>query len=99
MDDKSMKLMGRTLKKEATDAAVNETLKFLNQKKINKSKKRQIKKIAKNILSSTRHTKALKISQFKKKTQDKIFSNSRKRKIKQNKGPKHKKSLIDDDDY
>ena len=39
MDNKSMKLMGRTLQKEATNTAVDETLKFLKQKNIKKSKK------------------------------------------------------------
>ena len=44
MDKKSINVMGKTLQKEATNTAVNETLKLLNQKKIKKSQKNKLKK-------------------------------------------------------
>ena len=34
MDKKSIKIMGKTLQKEATDLAVNKTLNLLNKKKL-----------------------------------------------------------------
>ena len=44
MDSKSMNLMGRTLQQEASNAAINNTLNFLKQKKNKKIKKKAIKK-------------------------------------------------------
>ena len=90
IDNKSMKIMGKTLQKEATNTAVDETLKFLNQKNIKKSKKKQLKKVARNILSAAKHKKATMLSQPKKQQSKKLLT-ARKRKLKQNKGPKKKK--------
>ena len=88
INNKSMKIIGKTLQTDATNAAVDETLKFLNQNKIKKSNKQQLKKMAKNILSAAKHKKST------------VLSQPKKRKLKQNKGPKKKKSLLDsDDDY
>ena len=98
MDNKSMKIMGKTLQKEATNTAVDETLKFLNQKNIKKTKKKQLKRAAKNILLAAKNKKPSKLSQPKKQQKNKL-SSAKKRKLKQNKGPRKKKSLIDDDDY
>ena len=98
IDNKSMKIMGKTLQKEATNNAVDETLKFLNQKKIKKTKKKQLKKAAKNILSAVKHKKPLMLSQPKKQHKNKLLS-AKKRKLNQNNGPRKKKSLIDDNDY
>ena len=94
MDEKSIKLMGKTLQKDAQDTAINETLNLLNKKKIKKSKKRQLKKAAKNILSTTKHKKSSSLSKTK---QNNKLSHNKKRKLKQNRGPKNKKPLIDDD--
>ena len=121
IDNKSMKLMEKTLQKEATNTAINDTLKFMKQKKIKKSKKKQLKKVAKNILtaakhkkssalskskkskknilSTTKHKKSSVLSTSKKSPQKNILSINRKRKLKQDQGPKNKKPLIDDDDY
>ena len=96
MDNKSIKIMGKTLQKEATNTAVNETIKFLNQKKIKKSKKQHLKKVAKNILSAAKHKKASLPSKLSKQQKNKL-SSAKKRKLKQNSGPNKKKSLIDDD--
>ena len=96
MDNKSMKILGKTLKKEATNTAVDETLKFLTQKNIKKSKKHQLKKVAKNILSAAKHNKSIPNSDPNKQGKNKLSSLKRK-KAKQNKGPKNKKSLLDDD--
>lgn len=93
IDDKSMKQMGKTLQKDAQDTAINETLNLLNQKKIKKSRKKHLKKAAKNILSSSKYTKLSSLSQSKK---NKSIT-GKKRKLKQNRGPKNKKPLIDDD--
>ena len=96
MDEKSMKVMGKTLQKDAQDTAINETLNLLNKRNIKKSKKQHLKKAAKNILSKTNRKKSPSLSQSKTKQNNKI-STSRKRKLKQNKGPRSKKPLIDDD--
>ena len=98
MDNKSMKILGKTLQKEATDTAVDETLKFLNQRNIKKTEKKQLKKAAKNILLAAKHKKPSKVSQPKKQHKHKL-SSAKKRKLKQNSGPRKKKSLIDEDDY
>ena len=98
MDNKSIKIMGKTLQKEATNSAVDETLKFLNQKKIKKTKKKQLKKAARNILSAAKHKKTPMLSQPKKQQKNKL-SSTKKRKLKQNIGSRKKKSLMDDDDY
>ena len=98
MDNKSIKIMGKTLQKEATNSAVDETLKFLNQKKIKKAKKKQLKKAAKNILSAAKHKKTPMLSQPKKQQKNKL-SSTKKRKLKQNINSRKKKSLMDDDDY
>ena len=97
MDSKSMNLMGRTLQQEASNAAVNNTLNLLKQKKIKKSKKKQLRRIAKNILTSTKNKKSLSVSQSKKAQKKNIASSAKKRKLKQTRGPKKKKSLMDDD--
>ena len=94
MDNNSMKLIGKTLQKEATNMAVNDTLNYLNQKKIKKSKRKQLKKVAKNILSLSNKKKSL--SQPKK-TRKKKSPIATKRKLKNNRGPKNKKPLFDDD--
>ena len=98
MDNKSIKIMGKTLQKEATNTAVDETIKFLNQKNIKKSKKQKqhLKKVARNILSAAKHKKASSQSQRLKQQKNKL-SSTKKRKLKQNSGPNKKKSLLDDD--
>ena len=108
IDDKSMKIMGKTLQEEATNTAVDNTLDFLNNKKINKSKKNQLKKIAKNILTAGKHKKlkvkkntlsttnkkkALSLSQSKKTPKKKVKS-CHKKKIKTKKRSK-KEKIID----
>ena len=57
IDKKSIKLMGKTLQQEATNTAVNDTLHFLNKSKVKRFKKKQLKKVAKNILSATKQKK------------------------------------------
>ena len=47
LDNSSMKLIGKTLQKETTNMTVNDTLNYLNQKKIKKSKRKQLKKLPK----------------------------------------------------
>ena len=96
MDDKSMKVMGKTLQKEATDTAVDKTIDLLNRKKITPSKRQRLKKVAENILSKTKHKKSLALSQSKKTPKNRSLA-GKKRKLKHNKGPKNKKPLIDDD--
>ena len=94
MDKKSMKLMGKTLQKDATNTAINNTLHLLNKKKIKKSKKQGLIKAAKNILSKTKQNKPASKSSKK---QSNTLSTAKKRKLKQEKGPNNKKPLIDDD--
>ena len=89
MDNNSMKLIRKTLQKEATNMAVNDTLNYLNQEKIKKSKRKQLKKVAKNILSLSKQKKSL--------SQPKKSPIATKRKLKNNRGPKNKKPLFDDD--
>ena len=96
MDNKSMKIIGKTLEEEATNTAANETLKYLTQKNIKKSKKHQLKKIAKNILSAAKHNKSILSSDSNKKKNNKL-SSLKKRNAKQIKGPKNKKSVSDVD--
>ena len=96
MDKKSMKIMGKTLQKDATNTAVDETLKFLNKNNIKPSKKQELKKVAKNILAVTKHKKSTLLSKPKKQQKNKL-SSAIKRKLKQSSGPKKKKSLLDDD--
>ena len=96
IEPKSMKIMGKTLQKDAQNTAITETLNLLNNKKIKKSKKQHLKKAAKNILSSTKNKKSSLLSQSKTKNKNQSII-SKKRKLKQNKGPKRKKPLIDDD--
>ena len=74
MDNKSMKIIGKTLEKGATNSAVDETLKFLTQKNIKKSKKHQLKKIAKNILSAAKHNKSNLLSDSNKQKKNKLSS-------------------------
>ena len=98
MDDKSMKLMGKTLHKDAQDTAINETLNLLKKKKIKKSRKQHLKKAAKNILSLTKRKKLSSLSKSKTKQKNNL-NNSKKRKLNQNQGPKNKKKPLIDDDY
>ena len=62
IDTKSIKVLGKTLQNEAAESAINETLNLLKKKKIKRSKKNQLKKIAKNILSTTNKKKEIKKS-------------------------------------
>ena len=96
MDKKSMKIMGKTLQKDATNTAVDETLKFLNKNNIKPSKKQELKKVAKNILAVTKHKKSTLLYKPKKQQKNKL-SSAIKIKLKQSSGTKKKKSLLDDD--
>ena len=93
VEEKTLKTIGKTLKKEANKEAVNSALELLNKKQPNKLAKQNSKKATKKVLPALKQKQKYPLSQPKKNHRD-----NRKRSLSEtNKYRKKRKPLIADD--